>query len=97
VGVKEFKNVIKDFRLFQNYPNPFNPSTIIKFHIPYEGIVTIKIYDVLGRELVHLLSKQLPQGENTIIWNAENYPSGIYFCKVQYSSMIKTMKLLLIR
>jgi len=97
VGVREIESVVRDFHLFQNYPNPFNPSTIIKFNIPYKGLVTIKMYDVLGRETAHLLGKQLPQGENTIIWNAENYPSGIYFCKVQYSSMIKTMKLLLLR
>ena len=68
-----------EFILNQNYPNPFNSSTKIKYGVPGENPVTIKIYDILGGEITTLVSATKSPGFYTIIWDASNYPSGVYF------------------
>jgi len=71
------------YQLYQNYPNPFNPSTTIKFDIPVSSHVKIKIYDMLGREIVVLVNGQFPAGTHSVIWNSMGYASGIYFYKIE--------------
>ncbi len=71
-----------DFRLFQNYPNPFNSMTNIRFEIGELGLVTINIFDMLGREVVTLVSEKLSPGKYSQQWNAIGFPSGVYFYRL---------------
>lgn len=87
----------QEYALFQNYPNPFNPSTIIRFSIPSEELVTVKIYDLLGKEITTLLNQPLTAGEHTVHFNGWELPSGIYFYRIQAGSFVATKKLLLIK
>ncbi|RPI00524.1 MAG: T9SS C-terminal target domain-containing protein [Ignavibacteriae bacterium] len=70
------------FALEQNYPNPFNPTTSITFCLPDKKTVTLKIYDLLGREMAMLLHGQQSAGVHTVQWNASGFPSGIYFYRL---------------
>jgi len=65
------------FNLTQNYPNPFNPSTKIKYAISSRQFVTLKIYDVLGREIATLVNEEKPVGRYEVMWNALDIPSGV--------------------
>jgi hypothetical protein len=72
------------FALNQNYPNPFNPSTTIAFDIPEQSQVTLKIYDLLGKEVATLMNNEIAAaGNHTKQWNASTMPSGVYFYKLQ--------------
>jgi hypothetical protein len=85
------------FTLYQNYPNPFNPTTVIKFEVPTEGFVNLKIFNSLGQEIALLINSRLSRGEHSFTWNATNYPSGIYFYRLQNNSFVETRKIVLIR
>jgi hypothetical protein len=85
------------YLLSQNYPNPFNPTTTINFSIPKSGFVTIKVYDVLGREVKTLVSQELSAGNYKQQWNANRMPSGIYFYRLQSGSFTETKKLILLK
>jgi hypothetical protein len=85
------------FSLSQNYPNPFNPATKVKFDIPKQSIVQIKIYDLLGREIAELVNQQINPGTYEITWDASNYSSGIYFYKLTAGSFTDTKKMVLIK
>lgn len=84
-------------RLEQNYPNPFNPSTTIQFSIPSRSFVTLRIFDILGREVSRLLSKELPAGRYSQLWNAKALASGLYLCRLRAGSLVETKKLILLR
>jgi hypothetical protein len=86
-----------DFVLEQNFPNPFNPSTTITFRIPSRSFVTLKVFDVLGREVADLLSEELHAGTYTRVWRAGALPSGVYYCRLQAGAFTDTKKLLLVR
>ena len=91
------------------YPNPFNPTTTIGYSIPVslnplfvergntEGFVTLKVYDVLGKEVATLVNKKQKPGNYSVTFNAFNLSSGIYFCKISSSGFTKTIKLILLR
>jgi len=81
VGIKEEFVPLK-FELHQNYPNPFNPTTNIKYQIAKSGFVTLKIYDVLGKEIQTLVSEKQGAGEYLVVFNSKGLASGIYFCKL---------------
>jgi hypothetical protein len=81
----------------QNYPNPFNPSTSFSFSVEIYGNISLRLYDVLGREVAVIISKILPAGSYTKQWNAEGLPSGIYFYRLQAGSFTDTKKLVLLR
>ncbi|HVN49416.1 MAG TPA: T9SS type A sorting domain-containing protein [Bacteroidota bacterium] len=87
----------RTFSLAQNFPNPFNPSTTIAFSIPSKSHVTLKIYDILGREVATLINSDVSAGSHTQQWNASNFSSGIYFYRLQAGSLNQTKKLLLLR
>ena len=88
----------RDYRLFQNVPNPFNPSTIILYSISKSGFVTLKIYDILGREIQTLISEFQKTGAYSINFDASKLSSGIYFYTLQVSNdFAETKKMLLIR
>ncbi len=95
--VKDKQNIPLQFSLSQNYPNPFNPSTTIKYEIPKETSVTIKIFDALGREVVTLLNSDQKAGQHEVNWNAKNYASGVYFYRIRAGEFISTKKMLLIK
>jgi len=94
VGIIPISNNIPErLNLFQNYPNPFNSNTNIKFEITNRHNVSIKIYDILGREVETLINEILNVGTYEINWNAENYSSGMYFIKLitDNNSAVKNM------
>ena len=74
------------FELKQNYPNPFNPSTKISYALPKEGIVSLKIYDVLGKEVATLVNENKLAGYYEVDFNASAFASGIYFYKIEAGS-----------
>lgn len=91
------KSIPNDYQLFQNYPNPFNPSTIIKYFLQSSGDVTLKLYNILGKEILTLVNKYQSYGEYEVGLNMKDYPSGVYFYTLSCNNYIKTKKLLLLR
>lgn len=94
---------LNEYFLSQNYPNPFNPSTKIRFTIPVtlsevEGsVVTLKIYDVLGNEIVTLVNEEKPSGEYDVQFNGTGLTSGVYFYQLKAGNYIETKKMVLLR
>jgi hypothetical protein len=86
-----------EYSLSQNYPNPFNPVTKIDFSIPKNGLVTIKIYDILGKEVDVLVNKEFSAGVYSIDYDASKLSSGIYFYKITAGDFSKTKKMMLIK
>ncbi len=85
------------FTLFQNYPNPFNPSTTIQFSLPQAGIVTLKIYNLLGEEVKTLVDEYRELGNHSVQFNANSLASGIYFYRIQAGSFNQVKKMLLLK
>jgi len=92
-------SVPQEYSLYQNYPNPFNPSTIIKYQIPERGMVTIRVYDVLGNEIATLVNEEKPAGEYNIEFRIDNLElsSGIYFYQLKAGSFIQTKKMIVLK
>jgi len=88
---------VETYRLEQNYPNPFNPTTNITYVIPKAENVSLKVYDVLGREVATLVNEVKPAGVYTVPFNASNLASGVYFYKLQAGSFVQTKKMLLVK
>ncbi len=86
-----------NFTLKQNYPNPFNPSTTIEFSIPKESFVTLKVYDLLGREVASLVNKELQAGSYKTQFNASNLASGVYLYRLNANGFVQTKKLMLMK
>ncbi|MCP9290914.1 YCF48-related protein [Gracilimonas sediminicola] len=87
-----------DVQLHQNYPNPFNPSTNIRYQVPSNSTVSLKVYDMLGREVATLLNtKAQPAGEYEVTFNAGNLSSGMYLYRLQVNQTVVTKKLTLIK
>ncbi len=93
----------KHFILAQNYPNPFskgsggNPSTVINFQIPKSELVTLKVYDILGREISTLVNKFYQAGNYKVTFDAANLPAGIYFYRLQSGVFVETKKMILVK
>ncbi|NOX67513.1 MAG: T9SS type A sorting domain-containing protein, partial [Chlorobi bacterium] len=90
------------FLVFQNYPNPFNPSTTISYTLPRTSMVSVKIYDILGREVISLISEVQNRGVYDVVWNGENnfgkkVGSGIYFYRVETDKFAQVMKMILLK
>ena len=83
--------------LDQNYPNPFNPSTTFLFGLPSKAFVSLKIFDVTGREVASVISDELSAGNYSRQWNASGFSSGMYFYRLQAGAFTETKKLLLVR
>jgi hypothetical protein len=103
-GVGREELLPTEFALYQNYPNPFNPSTTFKFGIPEASKVSLKIYDVLGREVATIVDKDLQPGYYAIPFNGDNLSSGAYFYRIiaarisdQGQTYVETKKLLLMK
>ncbi len=95
--VKNQTTQTQTFALYQDYPNPFNPTTVISYQLPVSSVVTLKVYDVLGREVKTLVSERQTAGIHSITFNAGNLPSGVYFYRLQAGSFTQTRKLTLIK
>jgi photosystem II stability/assembly factor-like uncharacterized protein len=98
VGIINISFEIPDkFYLSQNYPNPFNPVTNLGFGISELGFVTLKVYDVLGNEVITLVNENLSPGVYDINWNASNYPSGVYYYILRSGDFYETKKMTLLK
>lgn len=89
--------VPKEYFLSTNFPNPFNPTTKISYSLQKEGLVTIKVFDVLGNEVAVLVDEIKPEGKHEVEFNANNLPSGIYIYKMQSGKFIAVNKMILLR
>ncbi len=95
---KEEKITVPEiFTLSQNYPNPFNPTTMIRFDLPKRSLVTLKVYDVVGREVATLVNEDLQCGEYNIVFDAKCLASGVYFYHLVTDGYVKSKKILLLR
>jgi hypothetical protein len=90
-------SIPKEFSLDQNYPNPFNPSTTISFSIPAVSQVRLVVYDILGREVKTLLDEKKEAGSYRVTFNAQNFASGIYFCRIEAGAEFKVRKMMLLK
>ncbi|MBL1214035.1 MAG: T9SS type A sorting domain-containing protein [Ignavibacteriae bacterium] len=90
-------NIITDYRLFSNYPNPFNPETIIKYQIPESGLVQLKIYDLLGRDVATLVNEVKSAGSYSINFDASDLPSGVYIYSLRVNDYVQNQKMTLLK
>jgi hypothetical protein len=95
--IRNEAEIPQGFVLNQNYPNPFNPSTSLEFRVATFGFVTLKIYDLLGREISTLVSEELQPGSYKKSWDAGSVASGVYYCRLQTGNETQMRKLLLSR
>jgi len=98
----KIENIPEEFKLHQNYPNPFNPVTTINYDLPQQTYVNLMIYDILGKEVVKLVSEEKPAGYQSVIWNTRNsigtpVSAGIYFYQIQTKNFVKTRKMVLLK
>lgn len=92
-----FHTVQTAFSLVQNHPNPFKLSTIFSFNLPSNSFVSLKVLDLLGREVASIVSEEMLAGSYSKQWNAKGISSGVYFYRLQEGSLIETKKLLLLK
>ena len=85
------------YSLSQNYPNPFNPTTKISFALPKAGFVTLKIYDILGREIKTLVNEIRQDGNYSVDFNASEFSSGVYFYRIQANDFTDVKRMLLVK
>lgn len=98
IGIQPTSTVIpKEYFVSPNYPNPFNPETKIKFGLPKQSFVKIAVYDILGREVALLANELLNAGEFAVDWKADNFPSGIYFYRIEAGDFVRTSKMMLVK
>lgn len=99
VNPEEFSSAgnLSGYTLIQNYPNPFNPSTIITFELPQTEFVTLKLYDVLGKEIRTLVSEEKPAGTHEIEFNGSGLNSGIYFYRIECNELNDVKKMILLK
>ena len=96
-SVKNVSQILKDPFLYQNYPNPFNPTTIIKYDVPKSSLVTIKVYDILGRIVKTLVNEEKIPGSYEVTFNAQNLSSGIYFYTIKAGDFVQAKKMILLK
>jgi hypothetical protein len=98
VGAQEDRSTVPaTSTLLQNYPNPFNPRTSIKFTLHTSVFASLKVYDVLGRQVGTLVNEALPSGEYSRTWDASNMPSGVYYYRLQAGSLLLVRKMLVVK
>ncbi len=98
IGIIKLSNEVPEtFTIGQNYPNPFNPRTAISFQLPVNSFVTLKVYDILGREVSVLVNEQLKPGTYEVEWDATDFSSGDYFYRITAGSFTQTNKMILMK
>jgi uncharacterized lipoprotein YddW (UPF0748 family) len=97
--VNDDANIVHDFKLEQNFPNPFNPATAINFSIPRASFVTLKLFDVLGKEISVLVNDHLEQGNHQLLFDAGKYdlPSGVYIYRISAGENISNKKMMFLK
>lgn len=97
VGVPGLTNIPKSFAMEQNYPNPFNPVTVIKYQVPQPVSVSIRVFDLLGKELATLVNEKKEPGYYEASFNGSNLASGLYFYRIEAGNFVETKKMMLIK
>jgi hypothetical protein len=98
IGIKPNSNSIPQrYTLYQNYPNPFNPVTDIQYSIPKKSMVSLVVYDVLGREVITLLNEEKPPGNYDVKFDASNISSGLYFYRIVAGDYIEVKKMIVLK
>ena len=98
INVEEKEQIIpKEYSLYQNYPNPFNPTTTIKFDLPKDGLITLGIFDILGRRITTLVNEPRSAGSYEQIFNASSLASGVYVYKLQAGDLFSSKKMILLK
>jgi len=85
------------YSLEQNYPNPFNPTTVISYGLKVHGRVSLKLYDVLGKEVAELVEEEQEAGKHEVRFDASRLPSGVYFYQMRAGSFVSTRKMILLK
>jgi len=96
-SLEEKRNVISSYKLKQNYPNPFNPETIIEYEIPEQSFVTLKVYNMAGKEIVTLVNQNKEAGKHSVNFNGKGLASGIYLCKIFAGEFQSVKKMILVK
>jgi ligand-binding sensor domain-containing protein len=96
-GIHAHEDTPTGFALYQNYPNPFNPTTMINYQLAALSDVTLKVYDMIGREVATLVNEKQDAGTHFVKFDGTNLPSGTYFCRLHCGSYNATRKLLLLK
>jgi len=96
-GIDDNSGLVNTFDLKQNYPNPFNPSTKIQYSIAEPGLVSIKVFDILGRQIAELVNQQQSAGTYTVDFNAQNLSAGVYMYKIDSGSFQASKKMILLK
>jgi plastocyanin len=97
VSVADDGSIVNKFELNQNYPNPFNPTTTIKYSIPANGIITLRVFNAIGEEVSMLANEIKEAGTYDVSFNAAQLSSGIYFYRLQAGSFVETKKMILMK
>ena len=97
IGITNISSVAKEFSLSQNYPNPFNPNTKINFSIPKSDYVSLRVYDMLGREVAVLVNGQLIAGEYQADFSAKGLSSGMYYYSLRSGDYVDVKKMVLVK
>jgi glucuronoarabinoxylan endo-1,4-beta-xylanase len=99
VGVEKEEGTAKpsSYSLEQNYPNPFNPSTSLSYQLPENSFVSLKVFDLLGREVATLVNQEQASGKYRVEFNAGNIPSGIYIYMLNAGNYKETKKMMLLK
>ncbi|MGE5398795.1 MAG: T9SS type A sorting domain-containing protein, partial [Ignavibacteriales bacterium] len=87
----------KGYSLMQNYPNPFNPTTTISYSLPGQSFVKLKVFDILGREVIQLTNEMQTAGVHQAVFNASSLPSGTYFYRLDAGSFTSTKKMIILK
>jgi hypothetical protein len=97
VSINQLKPVLTEYRLYNNYPNPFNPTTTLRYELPKDSRVTLSVFDINGREVARLVNETQPAGCYSLIWNAGEIGSGIYFYRIQAGEFHQVKKMVLMK
>jgi len=96
-AVRQNCKITSEFKLYPIYPNPFNAEAQIRFFVPQTDVVSIKVFDITGKEKEKLLHKKLESGEHTVVWDASNLCTGLYFIRVSYNRVYRISRCILIK
>ncbi|MDQ3019758.1 MAG: T9SS type A sorting domain-containing protein [Bacteroidota bacterium] len=97
VGITNSGEIINNFTLCQNYPNPFNPTTIINYHVVVSSFISLKVFDVLGKEVATLVNQKQNAGSYSVDFDGSNLSNGIYFYKIEADNFIETKRMVLVK
>lgn len=97
VDATELAGITGSIELFESYPNPFNSRASISYLLGSGGYVSLKVYNLLGQEVAALVEGDRPKGKHTVTWNADGFPGGFYFCRLQFGHESQVLKTVLLR